>query len=236
MATFLPGPTIAEARGSIGGVVYSRNRGGMYMRNRSVPTNPNTARQQNVRLFMLTAAQYFSETLIAADRKTWEVYTQNTPATNRVGATIVLSGIAAFVRTNALRQLANLAILDKAPATGGEATAIKVNAPGISISAATQEIVINADTDLGNWSKDIDDDACIFSQGLPVDPNVLYFKGPFRTVYSLNGDSTSPHAFPFTIACVFAVQEGQVCYMKFKHLDAEGKVSNDSIVPITVAA
>jgi hypothetical protein len=36
MAKVLLGPTIAEARGQIGGTVYSRNRYGAYIRHRAV--------------------------------------------------------------------------------------------------------------------------------------------------------------------------------------------------------
>ena len=42
-------PIFAQASGSIAGTVFSRNAGGMYVRSRANPTNPNTDAQQAVR-------------------------------------------------------------------------------------------------------------------------------------------------------------------------------------------
>lgn len=236
MATFLPGPTVAEVRGSIGGCVFSRNRGGQYIRFRAVPTNRNSIWQQNVRRHLLDASQYFSETLSAADRRTWETFTQNTPTTNRVGATIVLSSIAAFVRTNSLRLIAHQSIIDKAPPTAGEAAAIDVNPAGISISEITQQIMINAAADLGNWDNTLDDDICLVFQGLPVDKNVQYFKGPYRFSWPLVGKTGDGYTFPYVMPCPLAIQAGQTSYLRFKHLDPNGKVSSDAVIPITAGA
>ena len=58
MALIKTGPAVAVISGSVGGTVFSRNKGGAYMRNRSIPVNPQSAAQVVVRAAMafLTAA------------------------------------------------------------------------------------------------------------------------------------------------------------------------------------
>lgn len=96
-------PMIAGSMsGKMGAVVASHNAGGQYFRRRSIPTNPNTARQQTTRSVMGGLAQYWSSDLTESERNAWREYAANTPYTDRVGETITMSGLNAFVRSNSL--------------------------------------------------------------------------------------------------------------------------------------
>ena len=48
------GALVADARGSVGGAVISRNAGGAYMRTRTTPTNPNTPIPATLRNLLLS--------------------------------------------------------------------------------------------------------------------------------------------------------------------------------------
>ncbi|KKL73251.1 hypothetical protein LCGC14_2076760, partial [marine sediment metagenome] len=61
MAIITPGPTVAAISGSIGGTVYSRNRGGAYIRNRAIPVDPNTSFQINVRAILAAQSQNWAD-------------------------------------------------------------------------------------------------------------------------------------------------------------------------------
>lgn len=56
MALVQFGGGILDARGSIGGQVFSKNRFGNYMRARITPVNPNSARQAVVRAIVQALA------------------------------------------------------------------------------------------------------------------------------------------------------------------------------------
>lgn len=88
-----------QRSGSVGNTVYSRNKGGSYVRTRAIPTNPNTARQQTVRTQFQSLSSNWS-TLTVAQRALWEAYAEAHPVPNRLGQMIVLSGLAMFLRLN----------------------------------------------------------------------------------------------------------------------------------------
>lgn len=99
MAIITPGPTVAAISGSIGGTVYSRNRGGMYIRNRAIPTDPNTSFQQNVRAILATQSQGWADRT-NAEREAWRIWASQNPITNALGNAIILSGHQAYVKLN----------------------------------------------------------------------------------------------------------------------------------------
>ena len=99
MAIITPGPAVAAISGSVGGTVFSRNRGGAYIRNRAIPVDPNTASQQNVRSILATQSQNWAD-LTAAQRAAWENWASQNPVINALGNSIQLSGHQAFVQLN----------------------------------------------------------------------------------------------------------------------------------------
>ncbi len=100
MAIITPGPTVAAISGSIGGTVYSRNRGGAYIRNRAIPTDPNTAAQQNVRAILATQSQGWAD-LTATQRASWKLWASQNPIVNALGNAITMSGHQAYIKLNA---------------------------------------------------------------------------------------------------------------------------------------
>lgn len=100
MALIRFGAVVSEARGSLSGTTFSRNKGGPYMRTRATPVNPQTSFQTQIREFMAVLADQWTTDLTAEDRFGWLVYGQSFPVKNKLGEDIVLSGIASYQRVN----------------------------------------------------------------------------------------------------------------------------------------
>lgn len=114
MAIFTAGPLAAAISGSIGGTVFSRNRGGAYMRARTIPVDPNTSFQQNSRARLATTSQDWQE-LTQAQRDSWLNWARQNPNTNALGAQITLSGQQAFVGLNSRLLAAAASTIDVPP-------------------------------------------------------------------------------------------------------------------------
>lgn len=90
--------------GSIGGTVYSRNRGGAYTRARTDPAQPNSVTQQAVRSALLGANSVWA-TCSNAQRDGWETYASSVSKINRLGETKQRTGREWCIRTNFFGQL-----------------------------------------------------------------------------------------------------------------------------------
>lgn len=93
-------PTFGEMRGKLAGNVFSRNKGGPYVRQHAVPTNPNTARQQSTRAWLSQCSSLWNTTLTAAQRAQWNEFAETHSALNSLGQTIFLTGLDWFTKVN----------------------------------------------------------------------------------------------------------------------------------------
>lgn len=73
MARVTYGNIVAEARGKLGGVVFSRNTGGAYVRQKVSPVQPRTPAQLNQRS-RLTSVSKVWETLTQSQRDAWKSF------------------------------------------------------------------------------------------------------------------------------------------------------------------
>jgi hypothetical protein len=85
--------------GSVGSTTFSRNAGGNYIKNKEIPTNPDTIRQNTMRNFLTIAAQLWRG-LTQLQRDQWNAATINFPYTSIVGEIKYLSGETLFVKLN----------------------------------------------------------------------------------------------------------------------------------------
>jgi len=96
MAKFMPGPAVAEVRGSIGGTVFSRNRYGAYMRFRAKPTVSTTEEATAAKARMTAGTQAF-QALSVEEQRAWNMWANANPVTGALGEPQILTGHAAFV-------------------------------------------------------------------------------------------------------------------------------------------
>lgn len=99
----IPGAIVGKISGSLGGMTAAHGRGGYYLRNRVKPVNPNTPRQQNVRSALGALVQGWSSLLTPAQRAGWIAYADATPRTDRLGESLILTGMQAYVACNTPR-------------------------------------------------------------------------------------------------------------------------------------
>lgn len=171
---------LAQASGSVNGIVFSHNAGGTYMRNRSIPTNPGTDRQDQVRTAMASISNAWKYVLTPAQRILWRNFGALTKVRNRLGDEISLSGIAAFNRVNLFRiSTLGLAMLDEPPAA-----TITDAAPSFSsfTAAVGAEPPPNAEVTIAlaggtpaNYSL-----ACYVSGA--ISPGVTFYRGPYPQI------------------------------------------------------
>lgn len=116
MALVRFGNGVAEMRGSINGTTFSRVRGGAIARNRTVPVNPNTLRQADVRsLFAIVVASWNTVGKTAIDG--WNSFGQSVELVNRLGEAYNPSGRQIFMAVNLAKANAGLTLLTDAPAS-----------------------------------------------------------------------------------------------------------------------
>jgi hypothetical protein len=201
--------------------VYSRNRYGAYKRNRSVPVNPNTTRQSVIRAILSGLSIAWGQTLTQAQRDSWNVYGANTPWLNRLGQVVHLTGQAHYIRSNAPRLQCGMTRVDAAPTFFDLAT--PEQSLGCSASEATQLLSLSFD-DTASWCSE--DGAAEFIQvGIPQDPGIGFFNGPWRAVTCIEGDSGAPPASPVAPASPWAIAEGQRIWVRTRVGRADGRLS-----------
>lgn len=226
------GAGVLDARGSIGGQTFSRNRYGAYARARTTPVNPNSSRQVQVRAFISALASAWSATLTAAQRLEWEVYADAISMTNRLGQSIKLTGFNHFVRGNAARLQCGFSQVAAGPTELALPPADATFA--VAISEATQLITVTFD-DTADWC-DEDDAAMSIAMSSPRGGGVSYLNGPFRFADSIDGDSVTPPSTGDTVAVPFPVAEGQVVAVRARIMRADGRLSSPFRLVAAVAA
>lgn len=221
MALLKFGGGITEMRGSMAGNVYSRNRYGAYMRARTKPTNPNTARQAAVRGYMQNLTTRWAQTLNAAQRAAWNLYGSNVVMTNRLGESINLSGYNHYVRSNTWRLDLGQTIVDAGPTVfelpEGDGTI------AIAASEATQQVTVTFDDGL-DWCSE-DDAGIMILQGIPQNAQRNFFGGPFRGRSAKMGNAGAPIVSPQDFAAIVPFAEGQHLWVQFRVLRADGRLS-----------
>lgn len=116
MALVRFGNGVAEMRGSIAGTTFSRVKGGAIARNRTVPVNPNSLAQANVRTnFAIVVASW--NILGKAEIDTWAALAPNVELVNRLGEAYNPTARQLYLSINLAKQNGGLALLNEAPAS-----------------------------------------------------------------------------------------------------------------------
>ena len=210
-----------QMSGSLGGLTASHNRFGSYFRSRTIPTNPNSSRQNVVRSQLAALSQYWNATLTSTQRSQWDVYAAAVPWTNRVGQSVKLTGFNMFCRSNAALLQAGLTQVDDGPAI----LTLPETDPtlAVTISAATQLASVAYDNSLP-WANEAGG-ALLISIGTPQAASRNYFGGPYRYAGLEAGSTPTPPTSPQTVTCPFTVQAGQKVWCEARVVRADGRLS-----------
>ncbi len=232
MALIKLGAMVADARGSIGGTVFSRNRYGAYVRNKTKPINPNTALQQEVKASLAFLTDRWSQTVTAAQRTAWDLYAASVVMTNKLGESINLSGFNHYIRSNLALKRAGRTLVDAGPVIFEIPDADPTFA--VTGSEATQELTFTYDATLA-WDTETGG-YIFFYQGTPQNPQRNFFGGPWRFIGLIAGADGAPVASPAVNPAIFAIAEGQRQWVYARISRADGRLSAPFRADVFVAA
>lgn len=214
---------LAQASGSLAGTVFSHNKGGMYVRNRSIPTNPATAAQQNVRNALKQLTTGWAD-LTAAQRLAWSTYATNVPILNKLGAARPIPALAMYLRCNSPR-LANdgpTAVVPDGPTIYSLAT---FTIPTISVTA---NHIVLAYTNTDDWA--IADGGFMYLYvSKPQNQTINFFKGPYNFLGEIAGDTMTPPTSPHTFSGLTLVT-GVRYFVRINVTNADGRLSSSALI------
>jgi len=223
MALIKPGPTIADIRGSINGVTFSRNRAGMIARQRVVPTNPRTANQTLVRDQMADLQAYYRNTLSATEQAQWETAVLTYPRKNKLGDNFQLTPINLFMLVNMPLLMVGGTVLDVPPSVP---LAVAMPQPTIAGSTAADLAFTAYD------SAPAADDAYIIQVSPPLSVARNYYQGPWAIVFKLKGAVVAPTVLKD--AALLAI--GEKYAIRTRYTTAAGKVAPPQMFYHTITA
>ena len=222
----------ATMSGKMAGIVASRNRYGGYIRNKSIPVNPQSYRQDAVRSLMQFATNYWNATVMAAQRAAWNLYAQNVTIKDRTGNPQHITGFNMFLRSSAVVWQARGDHVLTAPAILSLPEVDPTAAA--TISAATQMLSISFDRTLP-WATEASGGDLVVYMGQPILGNREFFKGPWRLAGAIAGTVPAPGS-PHTLSVPFPVAAGQRVYVRMRVVRADSRVSEPFLCRCTVSA
>ena len=230
MANIKLGAMVADARGAIGGVVFSRGGGGAIARTNVKPVNPRSSGQQARRALLAYLSQYWSSTLTDTFRANWRTYAAQTSWTNKVGTAAVISGLAAFVRLNTLLKTAGFALQSDAPFTTGHAGTpsftILANPTGESVSIAEPSAPFDKTTGSARM---------LWFIHAATNAGRARPSGTKRYIGESHGDPNSPAVFPKVITSPYAYSPGQIVTVTGIYIDPNGRIGVDYSASVVAA-
>lgn len=175
MAKVLFTAVVADMRNKLNGSVFSKNRGGSYVRTKVTPVNPQTDAQQSVRgRFGAFAAAWRG--LTEAERQSWIDAAPSFPVTDIFGSSKILSGSQLYSKLNL-----NLAQAGQTEITTAPTPADIPSLIGLSLSAT--------DTPGLTFDADLQDVPAGFSAVVFATPNygagISFVKNKFRFITAL---------------------------------------------------
>ena len=216
---------ITQGSGSLGGVTLSRNRGGMYLRARAIPTDPNSAQQAAIRGYLAQLSDRWTNNLTVDQLAAWATYAANVPLIGPLGDPITLSGQQHYLRSNIPRLQASAAIVDDGPGI------FDLGSFGaVSVVTATAPILISlAFTDTDDWV-DEDGSLLLLYASRPVNTTINFFRGPYRFMDSVAGDAITPPTTPAALLSPFIFVAGQRQFYRARVTRADGRLSNEVFI------
>lgn len=211
---------VTQASGSIGGFTASHNRGGLYLRARSIPVNSNTSFQQTVRNLMSQLTSRWVNTLTQAQRDAWSVYADQVLITDALGEPRKLPPLAMYCRSNIARGQAGLGIVDDGPTVYTLPTLTPLT---LAVDATADEADVGYDNG-DDWAT-ADGGGLIIAISRPQNVSIGYFNGPYRFAGLVAGAATPPTS-PATLALPFPVSDGNKVFMQARATLADGRLSS----------
>jgi hypothetical protein len=214
------GTIIAAASGSMGGLTFSRGKGGPYIRTRANPIHPGSVYQEAIKAAFSQLSVAWQDQLTPAQRAGWDAYADQVSLVNRMGDPIFVTGANMFIRSNTGRLQAGGPRVDNAPViyTLGEFTA-----PSYAVTAASNDVMVTHES-LDAWANE-DDGLLLIFASVPKSPTINYHNGPYRLIGTILGNSVTPPPNPANFALTAPIALGQRTFFAATASRADGRYS-----------
>ena len=209
--------------GSLGGLTFSHNAGGAYVRARGIPTQPNTPAQTVIKGIFGQLATAWRVTLTAAQRDDWDLYADATPLLDKIGNPFFPTGLNMFIRGNTSLLQSEFARVDAGPITPGLPT---FTAPAIVTIESTTDIASVSFTTGDAWV-DLNNNFLFIYASRGQGATINFFKGPYQLAGVVEGDAISAPTSPAAITIPFNVSQDQKVFFRAVLIDEEGRKSQD---------
>lgn len=222
--------SITNASGSIGGMTFAKNRGGLYLRARAAVTNPQTAGQTLIRT-MLTNASTTWRTLTENQRQGWYDWAAVNPRTNFAGDPLILTGHQLFIAFNTPRLQAGLPLIPDSPVDFGQPVVaiLQTNAlPSVVIDGDDVDLTITLKT------QDPNPGDFLLYLSKPQSPSTRFFKGPYQLINSTPAVVSGDTVITADQTVLPPVGVGSVFYYRILETLDDGRLSAPLVGSIVV--
>lgn len=226
MAKIKFGMMMTDARGKLGGQVFSKNKGGAYVRTKVTPTNPQSADQTTVRALFGAISQAWSA-LTASQIAAWNTAVEEWKSTDIFGDLLAPTGKELHQRLNNQLQVVGGAAITSPPA--------KVALPNSPVTVATIAIGAATITLTGAFSG-----AGIYIQVFgttQVSNGTSFVKNKLRDIYSvISTGYVAADAYSAYVAKFGAPLVTDKVYLAVKYVGSNGQASPRQTILATIVA
>jgi len=177
------GAIVVDGRGKIGGHVFSKNRGGSYMRTKVTPTNPQTIHQAAVRNRLTQFSQGWRG-LTQAQRDAWNAAVGNFAKTDVFGDIKQPTGLNLFVKLNSNLDLIGVAAILLPPLPSEVEAVLTISAASAVTGSVFDVAYTPTPVPVGT--------TFVLEATAQVSPGKNFLKNEFRVLTTIAAASTSP--------------------------------------------
>lgn len=183
MALIKTGIAVGQISGRVAGNVFSRNRGGAYVRNGAIPTRSTTPFAEAAKARLGDWSKGWAN-LTAVQQMAWKNWATQNPVINRLGDAITLSGHQAYVQLN----------INIANAAGTAIDVPPVVAPPLALTSIAATYDIGAGVfGIGFAPSPLGASECLAIEAAVVDnPGVSYVQNLYKLITITGAAPTTP--------------------------------------------
>jgi hypothetical protein len=215
MAKILFGMMMTDARGKLGGQVFSKNNAGAYVRTKVTPVNPRSSAQTGVRSIFAQISQAWSG-LTASQIKGWNKAVDSWKRTDIFGNLKSTTGKALFQRINQNLLNSGQAILNNAPVPT-ENSLLRLVAANFDVNAPLYDVQVTGN-EVGTVIQ--------VQATPPLSEGTSFIKNRLRVIgYIAGSAATSLDVTALYTAKFGAVALGQNVHVAVRVINAVGQAS-----------
>ncbi|MBA7580373.1 hypothetical protein ES708_22264 [subsurface metagenome] len=223
MAIIKLGPVVSDARGSVGGTVFSRNAAGAYMKQRTTPTWPGKPKQINITTLLSTVIDDWKTALSTPERDAWNSLAAVTSLPNKLGEQFSPSGWNLFMKANMMLDLTGQDHITAAPvaAIAPAPQLTIVHSPGTGLRVVA----------IGNWDTS-PSGKILYHDHLNGPLSVNYYKGPYT--YTISVEFSAFDTLPLALRSSSPLIGTSRAHMRLRAVHADGMASHPAYYSVDV--